>query len=93
MKAVTFIYLIPILLGSSYAVADTDAIRGKLLHEQSCSGCHDTSVYSRADKRTRTLAALQGQVSRCTRPAGAEWDRQDIADVVEFLNRSFYQFK
>ena len=93
MKSVKFFLLLPILMIAGNAYADVDAVRGKLLHEQSCAKCHDTSVYSRPDKRINSLAALQGQVNRCTRPAGAEWDKQDIADVIEYLNRSFYHFK
>lgn len=93
MKSFKSNLLLPILIIGSNAYADVDAVRGKLLHEQSCTKCHDTSVYARPDKRINTLGALQGQVSRCTRPAGAEWDKQDIADVVEYLNRNFYHFK
>ena len=93
MKSFKFFLQLPILIMAGNVHADVDAVRGKLLHEQSCSKCHDTSVYSRPDKRINTLGALQGQVNRCTRPAGAEWDKQDIADVVEYLNRSFYHFK
>jgi mono/diheme cytochrome c family protein len=93
MKSVKFFLLLPILILASNAHADVDAVRGKLLHEQSCTGCHNTSVYSRTDKRINSLGALQGQVSRCTKPAGAEWDKQDIADVVEYLNRNYYHFK
>jgi mono/diheme cytochrome c family protein len=92
MKSIKFIILLPVLM-SSYVNADDDAVRGKLLHEQSCTKCHDTAVYSRPDKRITSLGALQGQVRRCTRPAGAEWDKQDIADVVEYLNRNYYHFK
>lgn len=93
MKSVKFLLLLPILMIAGNAHAEADAVLGKLLHEQSCTKCHDTSVYSRPDKRINSLGALQGQVNRCTRPAGAEWDKQDIAHVVEYLNRSFYHFK
>ncbi len=83
--------VIGLMLSSSAAYAD--AIAGKILHDQSCMGCHDTSVYSRPDKGIKTAAALQAQVSRCTKPAGAEWSKQDVMDVVEYLNKDFYHFK
>lgn len=81
------------MLSSLTTHAHADAVAGKILHDQSCTGCHDASVYSRSDKRIKTLASLQGQVSRCTKPAGAEWNKQDVSDVVEYLNNEFYHFK
>ena len=73
--------------------ANADAVQGKILQDQSCTGCHDTSVYSRPNKRIKTFAALQGQVTRCKKPAGAEWSNQETMDVVEYLNNDFYHFK
>ncbi len=93
MKFLKSALLLPICILSTSVYAAPDAQRGKVLHDQSCAGCHDTKVYSRPQKRMQSLAALQGQVKRCTQPAGAEWDQQDLADVVEYLNSSFYQFK
>lgn len=74
-------------------VVQADSGEGKILHDQSCTACHDTSVYSRPDKRIKTLAELQGQVSRCTKPAGAEWSQQEVSNVVNYLNTDFYHFK
>jgi len=79
------------MLGSLPTYADAN--HGKALQDQSCTTCHNTSVYSRPNKRIKSLAALKGQVSRCTKPAGAEWSNEDIKDVVEYLNRDFYHFK
>jgi len=70
-----------------------DVWQGKALEEQSCSKCHDHSVYTRPDRRINSLAALTQQVSRCKKPAGAEWDKDETADVVEYLNKEFYRFK
>lgn len=79
------------LVGSLSVQADTG--EGKILHDQSCAGCHDTSVYSRADKRIKSLANLKAQVSRCTKPAGADWTPQEVDSVVNYLNTEFYHYK
>jgi len=92
MKFKRFVFpIIGLVLGSTTVHAD--ALTGKILHDQSCMGCHDTSVYSRPNKQIKSLAALQGQVSRCTKPAGAEWSKQEVSGVVEYLNNEFYHFK
>jgi len=77
----------------SSLMVQADPGEGKILHDQSCTACHDTSVYSRPNKRIKTLAELQGQVSRCTKPAGAEWSQQEVSNVVKYLNTDFYHFK
>lgn len=79
------------LLSSLSVQADTG--EGKILHDQSCTACHDTSVYSRADKRIKSLTDLQAQVSRCTKPAGADWTPEEVSSVVNYLNTEFYHYK
>ena len=77
----------------SSMTAQADVAHGKSLVEKSCTVCHSSSVYSRPDRRIKNLAGLQKQVSGCTRPAGVSWSQQDISDVVEYLNKTFYHFK
>ena len=92
MKLVKFGFsILGLMLGSFVAHADVG--HGKALQDQSCTKCHDSSVYSRSDRRIKSLTALQQQVSRCKKPAGAEWDKEETADVVEYLNTEFYHFK
>lgn len=80
-----------LMLGSLSLQADSG--EGKILHDQSCMKCHDTSVYSRTDKRIKSLDTLQAQVSRCTKPAGAEWSKEEVSSVVNYLNTEFYHYK
>ena len=92
MKHIKYSCLTICLLLSSFA-AQADVARGKLLLEQNCFKCHDTSVYSRPDRRIKSLAALQAQVTRCPKTTGAKWNQKQIADVVKYLNKEFYHFK
>ncbi len=92
MKLVKFGFpIFGFVLGSFTAHADVG--HGKALEEQSCTKCHDNSVYSRPDRRIKSLAALQQRVNMCKKQAGAEWDKEETADVVEYLNTEFYRFK
>ncbi len=77
----------------SSMAAQADVAHGKALVEKSCTACHTSTVYSRSDRRIKNLIGLQRQVSGCTRPAKVSWNKQDITDVVEYLNKEFYHFK
>lgn len=89
--------VVPALLiatGAAHAaLLPGDAARGKTLHAQHCSGCHDTSVYTRTNRRVRSIEALIGQVNGCVRQTGARLDREQVNDIVKYLDESFYEFR
>lgn len=92
MKLIKFgIPLIGLMLSSVAAQADT--AQGKMLQEKNCTKCHDSTVYTRPDRRITSLAALQERVNGCTKPAGVKWSQQQTMDVVDYLNTEFYHFK
>lgn len=67
--------------------------QGKALHDRHCLGCHDTSVYTRADRMIHTAAELQTQVSQCAAgPAEVDWDPDQIRAVARYLGETFYGF-
>ena len=71
------------------AVADN----GAALHKEHCTSCHDDSVYTRKDRRVNNLAALKKQVQRCELSQGLKWFEEDVDDVVNYLNTTYYKFK
>lgn len=74
--------------------AAQDAARGKLLYETQCSGCHYERVHQRPPGRSRvlTLADLRDEVARRAALTGKPFTLDDLADVAEYLNRSYYRF-
>ncbi|WP_455234804.1 c-type cytochrome [Thiogranum longum] len=92
MRCTAPVSLIVVLLGTSPAVF-ADVANGKKLHEQQCTKCHDSSVYTRKDRFVNDADALTHQVERCHMNVGAEWSKKDISDVVEYLNQAYYKFK
>lgn len=70
-----------------------DVQHGKQLVEQQCTKCHDASVYTREDHFVTSKQALAEQVRRCSLNAGEQWSDEDIADVVDYLNATFYKFE
>ena len=84
--------LIGIMVATSPAVV-ADAVRGKTLHDEQCMKCHGTEVYTRSDRFIKDRAALAKQVQRCQLSAGAQWFDDDVNDVVDYLNTTFYKFQ
>jgi hypothetical protein len=76
---------------ASYSHAD--AARGQELHDKHCMKCHDTSVYTRENRRVTSQDSLVTQVKRCELNLGLRWFDNDVNDVVEYLNQSFYKFE
>lgn len=79
------------VLGAGTARA-ADAQRGRELYESYCGGCHYERVHERSPERTgiRTLEALRAEVTRWAGETRQRLAREDIEDIVAYLNRSHY---
>lgn len=82
------VVLLLALAGTGQA-ADFDA--GKFLAEN-CSRCHDSSVYTRPDRRVQSLDGLNNQVRRCDAMLGTKLFEDDIRTLVDHLNQRYYHF-
>ena len=80
-----------LMAAGSYTVADTE--HGQQLHDEHCMKCHDNAVYTRENRRVSNQDALVKQVKRCELNLGLQWFDDDVKDVVQYLNQSFYKFK
>ncbi len=65
---------------------------GKALHDKYCTSCHSPQVYTRENRRVRSLKALKDQVGRCHLTLDLKWSQGDIDAVVDYLNRTYYHF-
>jgi len=77
-----------------------DLKRGKELVQENCVKCHadmmggdGSKIYTREDRRIDSLEALNKQVHRCKNSLGVSWPEDQIADVVAYLNKTYYKFK
>lgn len=69
-----------------------DLQRGQILHDEECLVCHNSSVYTRENRRVLDLKELRARVKLCQQDVGAEWDTTQLDDVVAFMNEGFYKF-
>ena len=88
-----------LVLVSQTAIA-ADTANGKALHNESCIACHTSltngqpdTLYTRPDRKFNSLKGLKTQVMRCQNSVGVNWFDDQIADVVEYLNTTYYKVK
>ncbi|MCU0937070.1 MAG: cytochrome c [Gammaproteobacteria bacterium] len=93
----------PFLLGSLLVLpliaTAADAEKGKALHQEHCVGCHTgltggnpDRLYTRTDRKVKSLDGLRKQVQRCELNLGLKWFDDDIDSVTTYLNGAFYRF-
>lgn len=74
------------------ATAGADESRGRILYENHCASCHDKRLHERDQRLPENLGELQREVDRWQRNQGLHWGREEIADVVDYLNARQYRF-
>ena len=66
---------------------------GKELNTDNCTKCHNTSVYTKKDRKVKTLSVLTARVQRCNAKTGAGLDEDELKTLTLFLNTEYYKFK
>lgn len=87
----TFSLLIcAITFSTSSSAADIG--NGSELHLESCTRCHDSAIYTRADRKVQNLPNLGTQIRFCKDNLGVTWFDDEVDDVIGFLNQNYYHF-
>lgn len=75
------------------ALAETSAASDpKTFVQEKCSGCHDSSVYTRKQRRVDSLSRLDSQVRMCDAQLGIKLFDEDVNAIVNYLNDNYYHF-
>ena len=83
-----------LLLLNVSGLFSNDVENGKdLYHEAKCQKCHTSDDYTSDKRKVKDFEKLQWRVKRCDFTMDAGWFEEDMADVVHYLNSSFYKFK
>ena len=77
------------IIGSGALAFDFDA---GAYHDAKCSRCHDTSVYTREDRKMSSYPRLASKVRGCNKRFGDELTREEFFSFVDHLNDNFYNF-
>lgn len=78
------------VLATPLQAADID--NGDDLHFTHCTGCHDDSVYTRDNRRVKSLERLGEQVRFCKDSLELTWFDEEVDDVIAYLNQTYYHF-
>jgi len=70
-----------------------DAERGRLLYENHCTVCHTSVVHVREQRKAASREDLQAWIRRWQQQLDLQWENNDVDDVTEYLNDSYYGFK
>ncbi len=81
--------------------AKGDATTGKKLFSQNnCNACHismlggdGNTMFTRAERKVKTPAALATQIMNCSTNLGLMLFEENEAHLGAYLNKSFYKFK
>jgi len=70
-----------------------DAANGKKLYDASCTSCHNDSVYTRKDHKVKSLQGLTDQIHNCEHMTDVKLEKNQVNDLVKYLNETYYKFK
>jgi hypothetical protein len=93
MKRIVFSALGTLLVANVYAAVPGDEAHGQRLVQANCTGCHDSSVYTRSNRMIHSLDELKHQVEGCGHAAKKEFSSGEVQDLVKYLNDRYYHFQ
>lgn len=82
-----------LLTAAAQAAPAGDVAAGERLHAANCTGCHDSGVYTRKDRRVSSLEALNLQFEACAHMTKKSFTPGEVRDLSRFLNDRYYHFR
>lgn len=70
-----------------------DAAKGKQLHDAGCVSCHGSEVYTRKDRRIKSIEGLIGQVHNCNNNLERRYSDAQLNNLTKYLNETYYKFQ
>ena len=82
-----------VLLGGMAANAGAaDAARGRALYENHCTVCHTPKIHSRPNRIPINVEEIRQIVTHWAKEENLRWSRDEIDDVVWYLNQTKYKY-
>ena len=84
-------------VSSAHAI---DLKNGKVQHDKSCTSCHiakygndGSEIYTRSNRVVKNYSMLVQRVKACDINTSAGFHDDEVTNVIEYLNNSYYKFK
>jgi hypothetical protein len=90
--AMKLFYLSVLIAFNVTSLRAADIENGDDLHFANCTGCHDSTAYTRDNRKVQSLARLGTQVRFCKDNLGLTWFDDEVDDVIGYLNKEYYHF-
>jgi hypothetical protein len=91
MRLIFLANVLGLLIVHNLAYA-ADVNNGMNLHQENCLRCHQSEIYTRDDRKVKTLEQLKKQVQQCELAIELGWFEEEVEDVTGFLNVTYYMF-
>ena len=85
--------LTALLLIAPFPLQAAEEGTAEALYQTHCLACHGDEVYTRADRMVTSRDGLERQVRRCELALGLKWFEEEITDMADYLNRTYYRFE
>lgn len=79
------------LVAFAPATAAENFARGKELYDHHCQSCHEDLMHAE-NRRLKSLDELRKRIEAWATHTGNDWTRDEINDVLYYLNKRFYKF-
>jgi len=66
--------------------------RGRMLYDNHCIACHTSKVHRRIPPLPIDVKELRQIVAAWAKGEQLNWSDEDVTDVVEYLDRTYYRF-
>lgn len=82
-----------ILCAYAASAAAEEFSRGQALYENHCQSCHADWAHTRSGRKVTSLDELRQRTTSWSVHTGLGWSDEEIGDVVDYLERTFYRFE
>jgi mono/diheme cytochrome c family protein len=80
------------LLPPMVIAAPANPERGRLFYENHCRACHESTVHIREVHAAKSFTAVRAQVAHWQDVLKLEWNAEDMDDVADYLNATWYHY-
>jgi len=99
MTKIKLLISISLILTINLAQA-VDLKNGKIVHDKNCTSCHiakygkdGSTIYIRENRFVKNYSMLVQRVKACDINTNAGFHDDEVINVIEYLNSSYYKFK
>ena len=93
LEAIAVVFGGIVLSAYSVATLAEEFSRGQALYENHCQSCHTDWAHTRSERKVTSMGDLHRRVAAWSIHAGLAWSDEDIGDVTDYLEQSFYRFE